>query len=393
MTTNRNLILLTGATGFIGFRVLVEALKAGYAVRCAIRSSQAIKVILSTPSIRALKPSEHQLYWAFVPDMAVPGAFDAAVKGVKYIIHCASPASNTNVRGSAPTNSDEWQVQTAINSMCWLLQSAYKLNPSTVRRIVFTSSLTAIIPHAYFKGQGGLTGPAFNAESRLPMPSAPFASGSGPHAASKIAALNASESWVRHFRPPFDLVSILPACVWGRHELAGTADELTKGSSGVMIDLLRGQRNDTPICGSFIGIEDVAKAHVLALDRQVSGNQSFILSSDMAWEDTKVIAQRAFPSVFDKGIFSVDGTQKSVGVAIDASKTERVLGLKFQSFEHVVTDVVSQWLELSQARLVSVCAIIALARGSWSEENVSIQLASSFPVVAGHKAKAHGFVT
>lgn len=42
---------------------------------------------------------------------------------------------------------------------------------------------------------------------------------------------------------------------------------------------------------------------------------------------------------------------------------------------------------------VSVCAIIALARGSWSEENVSIQLASSFPVAAGHKAKAHGSVT
>ncbi|KAM0279681.1 hypothetical protein ACHAQH_004483 [Verticillium albo-atrum] len=350
MATGRNLILLTGATGFIGFRVLVEALKAGYAVRCAIRSSQAIKAILSTPSIRALKPSEHQLYWTFVPDMAVPGAYDEAVKGVKFIIHCAAPTSNTEVKELAPTKGNEMQVQTAINSMCWLLQSAYKANPSTVLRIVITSSIAAILPPAYFQGQGETSGPVFDAESRMPTPPAPFASGFGPHAASKVAALNASESWVRHFRPPFDLVSIMPAWVWGRNELATTAKQVAKGSSGVLIELLRGNGSKTPLSGGFITVEDLAKAHVLVLKPHIPGNQSFILSADMTWEDAKSVAQRAFPSVFEAGIFRMNGTQESVRIPVDTSKTERVLGLRVGGFDEAVREVVCQWIEISQAR-------------------------------------------
>ncbi|KAM0325183.1 hypothetical protein ACHAQA_007722 [Verticillium albo-atrum] len=353
MATGRDLILLTGATGFIGFRVLVEALKAGYAVRCAVRSSQAIKRILATPSIRALRPNEHQLYWAFVPDMSVPGAYDEAVKGVKYIIHCAASAPNMEVREPAPTKADEAHVRTAVNSTCWLLQSARNMVPSTVQRIVVTSSIAAVLPPAYLQGRGETSGPIIDSESRLPTPPAALASGFGPHAASKVAALNTSERWVEHFRPSFDLVSIMPAWVWGRHELATTAEELTRGSSGVLIDLLRGKRSKIPVCGSFISVDDVATAHILVLNPQIPGNQSFILSTDTTWEDAKTTAQRDYPSAFEAGIFRMDGTQDVVKVPIDASKTQRVLGLEFRGFEDAVKEVVGQWLELSEGRQVA----------------------------------------
>ncbi|KAJ5467714.1 hypothetical protein N7475_005466 [Penicillium sp. IBT 31633x] len=40
MSYNKKLVLLTGATGFIGFQTLIDALKAGFRVRCAVRSPQ-----------------------------------------------------------------------------------------------------------------------------------------------------------------------------------------------------------------------------------------------------------------------------------------------------------------------------------------------------------------
>lgn len=86
-----DIVLLTGASGYVGSLVLVRLLKAGYTVRCAIRSEGKKDKVLGTDSIKALKPSREQLSWIVVRDLAAPGAYDEAAVGVKYIIHCASP--------------------------------------------------------------------------------------------------------------------------------------------------------------------------------------------------------------------------------------------------------------------------------------------------------------
>ena len=85
-----NLVFITGATGHIGFRTLVLALKAGYPVRAAIRSESKKAHILSAPSIKVAKPGS-KLTFVIVPDISADGAYDEAVKGSTYILHIASP--------------------------------------------------------------------------------------------------------------------------------------------------------------------------------------------------------------------------------------------------------------------------------------------------------------
>ena len=79
---------ITGATGFIGFAVLSNLLKAGYRVRISVRRDAQIEVIKQRPSIKLFAD---QLTFVVVPDITVDGAFDAALQGVVYIQHIASP--------------------------------------------------------------------------------------------------------------------------------------------------------------------------------------------------------------------------------------------------------------------------------------------------------------
>lgn len=83
-------VLITGATGHIGFRTLRYALDNGYTVKAAVRSEQKAETVRSNPALRAYKNSS-QLSFVIVPDLTVEGAYDTAVNGVKYIVHIASP--------------------------------------------------------------------------------------------------------------------------------------------------------------------------------------------------------------------------------------------------------------------------------------------------------------
>jgi nucleoside-diphosphate-sugar epimerase len=92
-----DLVLITGGTGHVGFKVLVEALEAGYSVRAAIRDTSKKQLIVSTKSIQAINPGP-RLTFIIVPDITVDSAYDEAVKGVKYVIHVASPLSTASMK-------------------------------------------------------------------------------------------------------------------------------------------------------------------------------------------------------------------------------------------------------------------------------------------------------
>ena len=89
------LVLLTGATGLIGFRVLIFCLRKGYRVRVALRALAKKAQILSTPSVRDLG-TETNLTFVEIPDISIPRAFDEALQDVDYVIHVAAPIASAN---------------------------------------------------------------------------------------------------------------------------------------------------------------------------------------------------------------------------------------------------------------------------------------------------------
>ena len=54
-------LVLTGATGFLGFKTLDVALKAGYNVCIVVRSASKGDRVLAAPSVRELNPSSEKL--------------------------------------------------------------------------------------------------------------------------------------------------------------------------------------------------------------------------------------------------------------------------------------------------------------------------------------------
>jgi uncharacterized protein YbjT (DUF2867 family) len=87
----RFLLEVVGATGFIGFRVLVEALGAGYKVRAAVRSESKAALLKAHELVQ---PYVGQLETVIVPDITVEGALDEALKDVVYVEHMVSRRAN-----------------------------------------------------------------------------------------------------------------------------------------------------------------------------------------------------------------------------------------------------------------------------------------------------------
>ena len=344
MAVSNDLVLLTGATGFLGFKVLVDLLKAGYHVRIAVRSESKLQKVLATPSLKTLKPTQEQLSWVVVPDLSVQGAYDEAAKGVKYIIHTASPIPTFGgVEAPDQSQYEEYFIKPAVAGAVGMLKSAVKAG--TVKRVVITSSVVAILPFKYLIGESD--GRVFTADDRISTAKGPYGFEFEAYSASKAAALNETEAYMKKEQPGFDLISIVPGWIFGRDELITNVKDLTIGSTNsVLAGLVLGSNNEIGYNGSSVLGDDTAKVHVLALDPQVNGNQAFITSLPMKWESAITVLEQDFAAAVADGRLNTKGKQPTLDIDIDMSKTEETFNLKFAPYEDQVKEVASQYLEL-----------------------------------------------
>lgn len=137
--TNPLTTKITGATGMIGFKTLTLLLEKGYTVRAAVRNQAGFDRISALPSVQKYKS---QLSSFIVPDITVAGAYDEAVKGVKYIVHVASPLAG-NTKG---TDYEVSLIQPAIQGTVGILESAVKT--TGIKRVVITASVASIASSA-----------------------------------------------------------------------------------------------------------------------------------------------------------------------------------------------------------------------------------------------------
>jgi len=338
-----DLILLTGATGLVGFAVLRAALDKGYKIRAAVRSEEKAEIVRSNPTLKGF--DENQLSFAIVPDILPEGAFDSAAQGVRYILHVASPVPAPHITGE--DDLETVIVKPAIQGTMGILHSARKAG--TVQRVVITSSAAALIPMAAMVGQADKDH-IFGPDDRVDPVPAPYENiPQVAYSASKILALQAAEEFAKQ-KPGFDVIHIHPSVVLGRDELALKAKDLDKGSNHFALAPVLGENNPAPFPMSICHISDVAEAHVRALDPEIDGNQSFLLSctgdEGYEWEDIKVYASKNFPDAVKKGLLPNNGSFPGFTLKSDPSKIEKVMGIKLKSYEDMAVDLVGQYVGL-----------------------------------------------
>lgn len=207
------IVLLTGGTGHVGFATLKTLLQHGYTVHAAVRSEAKALLVRSALADRVEKG---QIEFIIITDFLQHGAFDKAAKGVKYIVHVASPLPSN---ASESDDLEEALVKPAVQSTLGIFESAQKAG--TVQRIVVTSSNAATVPLAVLMGQddGHIYGPDYRSDYlEAPYMNQPAVG----YVASKIAALKRAEGYIAMRKPGFDVIHIHPSYVEGRNDLTTT---------------------------------------------------------------------------------------------------------------------------------------------------------------------------
>lgn len=334
-STPKPLVLITGATGHIGFATLRALLQSGYSARITSRRLSSAESLRHIPSIA---PFAADMQFVEIPDVAAPGAYDEAVKDVDYILHLASPIPDATLSGDPKKH----YIEPAVQGTLSMLESA--ATAPSVQRVVVTSSVVVLAP----THPGAVIGPDDFAPVADPDDVADDVWVA--YRASKAIAHARSLRWMEEVRPQFDLVYVLPAYVQGRNEVVTKAGDVRNGSNDVMVDLVLGKRSPEARYANTVLVDDVASVEVAALDRtKVKGGDCLIASpgKGIVWDDVTALAAKLFPEAVEKGILPLGGVQGSLTVNYDVSRTEEVTGVKFRGLEEQVKSLIGQYVELA----------------------------------------------
>ncbi len=231
---NPDLVLVTGASGFLGSAVALAARRAGFRVRVLVRPS--------SPRTN-IRPEDEVV----VGDMGDHAAMARALGGVRFLLQVAA-----DYRLWAPDPRDI--VRTNVEGTRVVMQEALRAN---IERIVYTSSVATIAPK-----EGG------SADETRPL--AP-ADAIGADKQSKVAAERLVEDMVRQGLPA---VIVNPSTPIGPRDVKPTPTGriIVEAASGRMPAFV-----DTGL--NLVHVDDVAAGHLLALQRGAIGER-YILGGE-----------------------------------------------------------------------------------------------------------------
>ncbi|KAH8879158.1 NAD(P)-binding protein [Thozetella sp. PMI_491] len=331
-------VLVTGASGYIAAHVIQNFLDAGYKVRGTVRNESTAKKVQDSHPNHA-----DALSFAIVPDIAAPGAFDEAVKGIDGVIHTASPFILN------ATDFDKELFEPALNGTLNVLKAAKANNPS-VKRIVITSSFAAVLDFS----TGTRPGYIYTEKDWNPM-TTEEAKKAGPAAAylvSKTIAERAAFDFVEKEKPNFTISTLTPPMVFG--PLAQDFDTMSKlnESSAEVWALINGSMKEIPATAfyAYVDVRDLARAHLAAYRAPEAANQRYLIAGGAyTWQLYANIIREKFPELQDT---TPEGNTTDPAIpdvySLDTSKIQRELNFEFLPVEKTVVDAVESLRALDQ---------------------------------------------
>ncbi len=250
------LVLVTGATGFIGQHVILQLLEKGYRVRGTMRSlskETRVRETLAAHSDRA-----DTLEFAAV-DLTSDDGWAEAMEGVAYVQHVASPFPPTQ-----PGHPDEIILPARDGA----LRALRFAKAAGVKRVVLTSSMAAV---AYGHGQKN---PPVADETT--WSDADNLADNTAYTRSKTIAEKAAWDFMAAEGGEMELSVINPVLVMG--PMLGQDDST---SLGVALGLMKGQFPAYLDFGfEVVDVRDVAAAHILAMEAPEAAGERFLVTGN-----------------------------------------------------------------------------------------------------------------
>lgn len=155
--------------------------------------------------------------------------------------------------------------------------------------------------------------------------------------ASKLLSNNATWSFWQTAKPHYSLVSIHPTYVIGHNLVQSSSEDL--GSNGILWGPIMTGTLNGPSFG--VHIEDVAEAHIKALDPSIPNGAKYLLDGEQTtWKKVAQIVHGDYPNAGAKISVEAEGGAPPV----DTSKAEQDLGMKWRSWEQMIHEVMDQQL-------------------------------------------------
>jgi nucleoside-diphosphate-sugar epimerase len=256
-----DLVLVTGASGFIATHCVVKLLDSGYRVRGSLRTpARGASVREAVGRALGREVSESEL--SFVAgDLSADDGWTAAVDGCRFVLHVASP-----VPRKPPKKPDDLIVPARDGALRVLRAAAH----TGVERVVMTSSVAAVI---YGHARDGSR--VFDESDWTEI-----GDGVGAYEQSKTIAERAAWDFVEGLpaESRLELVTINPGLV------LGPILDADYGTSGELVrKLMRREMPGLPDVGwAMVDVRDVADAHVAAMTAESAAGRRFICAIEHA---------------------------------------------------------------------------------------------------------------
>ncbi|MDP6906914.1 MAG: NAD-dependent epimerase/dehydratase family protein [Candidatus Thalassarchaeaceae archaeon] len=326
------IVLVTGAAGFIGSHVVRELLANGKKVRATVRDPVNAKFLLDLPSSENLEIVKM--------DLLDRASVSSAVVGCEDVIHCAAAL----YAGAMDPQRDV--IDPSIDGTRNLLSALER--EGAVKRIVHTSSVAAVRRTGY---RNGLT---FTNEDWCDDATVK----TNAYGLAKAGAEKMAREWVNSqeegLRPRY--VSINPCIVLGPI----MSERHLKGSMSVLDHLLK---RKPPVLlkmhVNIVDVRDVAIAHVNALDKGENLGRYIVFNDSMWMKEIAAllrqkVPQRKWPklvapklvaygiSIFHP-LISPKWVKTNIGTTCeyDSSPAVDQLGMNWMSLEDTIVDGVN----------------------------------------------------
>ncbi|HIY91759.1 SDR family oxidoreductase [Companilactobacillus sp. HBUAS56275] len=268
----KQLVVVTGGSGFIAVHIILQLLQQGYAVRTTVRAAKkedVIKEMLFNGGVKDFS----DLSFAQA-DLSSDKNWEETMRGATYVIHVASPTPKLNFK-----NEDE-MIRPAVDGVLRVLKAS---KDAGVKRVVLTSAYGAV-----FAGHKNRTTPYTEKDwSDL------SAKNIHPYQKSKTMSEMAAWDFIKKQGDGLELATVNPVGVMGPVLSAKYSH------SNIQIQqMLEGRIKALPkVDSGYVDVRDVASLHILAMTSPKANGERFLATTGetLSMMDVADILRNEFP--------------------------------------------------------------------------------------------------